>query len=142
MTKDIDWQPRIIDRLTELYGRKLSYKYIGELMTKEFQQTFSRSCISGKIHRLMLEKRGPQPVVHKVRVREHKQPPVMPQDPEPLRHICHDKPTFLELEYGDCKWPSGTSIPYTFCGVPAAPGEPYCSQHKEIAYNKPRKTWE
>lgn len=136
--KDVDWQPRIIDRLTSLYEDKLSYRYIAELMTKEFQQTFTRSGISGKIHRLKLEKREPKPLIRKVRIRNTSSRPL----PPPTLHLVWcEKPTFLELEYGYCKWPSGSSVPYTFCGVPAAPGEAYCNLHKGLAYYKPKKTW-
>ena len=62
MTKGIDWTPNKLDRLRELYLDKadLSYKLIGEQMTKEFGDTFSRSCISGKLSRMRMPLRGPR----------------------------------------------------------------------------------
>jgi hypothetical protein len=148
MTKDIEWTPEKLDRLKELYLDKddLSYKFIAERMTKEFGSTFSRSCISGKLSRMRMPLRGPRervpmPIIkHSRKAKTWVKPARVPA---PIQHRHKRGLQLIELEYGDCKWPSGTDVPYTFCGDPVAnDGASYCQAHAEIAYNKPRRTWE
>ncbi len=64
MNKDIEWTPHIIARLTELLAHPdgLSYKLIAKQMAQEFGGKFTRSSISGKIHRLRLPPGPPKNV--------------------------------------------------------------------------------
>lgn len=45
--------------------------------------------------------------------------------------------SLLELERGDCKWPTGSG-PYTFCGCESLTNEVYCGYHAKIAYTSVR----
>lgn len=45
--------------------------------------------------------------------------------------------SLLELESGDCKWPTGSG-PYTFCGCQAEEQGAYCGYHAKIAYEARR----
>lgn len=141
MTKGIEWTPDKIDRLKELYlgNGSISYKAIAEQMTKEFGAAFSRCCISGKLSRMRMPLRGP---------RERTLPPTI----KPSRKVNiwsrparvplargrrrEDGVQLVDLEYGDCKWPSGTAVPYAFCGKPVDDGNVYCQEHAKIAYNR------
>ena len=46
--------------------------------------------------------------------------------------------SLLELEAGECRWPVGDPRQdgFHFCGEPAEPGRPYCTQHCHVAYHK------
>lgn len=46
------------------------------------------------------------------------------------------KLTLLELNERTCKWPIGdpSTDDFYFCGLPCAPGKPYCSAHVAVAY--------
>jgi hypothetical protein len=134
-----EWTPQVINRLTELVAHVdgLSYRFIAEQMTKEFGGKFTRSGISGKIWRLRLPPGPPKKPVIKLRPATSKKPL-----PRSLRHRHMRNLQLLELERGDCKWPSGIRAPYTFCGKPAVEdGASYCAFHAKHAYVKPRKEW-
>jgi GcrA cell cycle regulator len=49
--------------------------------------------------------------------------------------------TLLELEIGQCKWPSGgpREPDFLFCGDEALSGFPYCAGHARLAYVLPRR---
>ncbi len=44
--------------------------------------------------------------------------------------------TLLELTERTCKWPIGdpTDEDFSFCGLPAVPGKPYCQNHVSVAF--------
>lgn len=141
MNKDIEWTPHVIARLTELLAHPdgLSYKLIAKQMAQEFGGKFTRSSISGKIHRLRLPPGPPKKPV----VRMQPPRPSVPYKPRPTQRRRTRDLQLVELERGDCKWPEGVKVPYIFCGKPAAgEGASYCKFHTKRAYVKPRSAWE
>jgi GcrA cell cycle regulator len=104
----------------------------------------TRNAVIGKVHRLKLEKRGGSKGVFRgngkpraARAPRKRTAKFMLYAPtiKPLPFICAEVPevaplhlSFADLGAGDCRWPFGTSTPYTFCGHPKIV-RCYCAAH-------------
>jgi GcrA cell cycle regulator len=107
----------------------------------------SRSAVLGKIFRMRLRGEGdatsnnsalPEQTASapNTPTRRRKQQPrqrIVPPPPAPAGRL-----TLLELTNESCRWPSGRSRRFFFCGVAEADvqnGIPYCPRHMRRAYN-------
>jgi hypothetical protein len=153
MNREVEWTPNVIDRLKELHahGDSPSYRFIAERLTKEFGFKFTRSGVSGKIYRLKMPPRQvPTPSLVDIAIRPVLASPPVRQGADTTRAMSAPRLPkkkgheidLLELRSGDCKWPSGTAVPYAFCGKPSIEdGAPYCMRHTKMAFVKPNKSW-
>jgi GcrA cell cycle regulator len=141
MTKGIDWTSEMIHELKRLMGldENLSFQVIAKRMSETFGVTFTRNSMVGKAHRLRMPPRPPREYViqpHSDRMMTLR-PPSQRSAPNRRRD---GKVQLVDLNYGACKWPSGTG-PYLFCGKPVHDDRQYCLTHCRLAYQKPEKTW-
>jgi GcrA cell cycle regulator len=153
------WTDAATGRLKVLW-ENYSCAAISTILETEGLGTFTKCAVIGKVHRLGLTVKQkstvhpstPLAVVPRTHVarrhqvgaeafkitravrRKAKEPEVKPEPfvcqelPDlPFRHLA-----LLDLEYGDCRWPSGTG-PFTFCGHPQQLGSSYCPSHHRLS---------
>ena len=104
------WTPELIDQLAVLWKEGLSTAEIGRRLG------VTKNAVVGKAHRLALDPR-PSPL---------KRPPAP-------RVVGNPGPS--------CSWPNGHpgEKGFHFCGKRPLPGKPYCAEHAEMAYVKPKE---
>ena len=141
------WTSEMLDAFRELYSEEpeLPFRKIAALMSSRFDiQLTSNGCI-GKAHRLGLPMRGhrtgPRKPHHphtkrlkmiKVRVDAPIVPDMPKREPQPFTL------ELVDLQHGDCRWPSGAPMdrpPFFYCGEPAVAGRPYCAAHMDAAHS-------
>jgi len=129
----------LLKRITELAAdHSISFTNIAAMLNAEFGLELTRNACIGKAHRLNLPLRlypnNTRKALLKPKVRKMKPiktdapipPPTIVRDPVPFALLITD------LEYGDCKWPSGAAWehpPFFYCGAPSLVGRPYCLAH-------------
>jgi GcrA cell cycle regulator len=103
------WTPELIEQLAVFWKQGLSTAEIGRRLG------VSKNAVVGKAHRLLLDPR-PSPL---------KRPPV--------RRV-------VGITAPACSWPTGHpgERDFRFCGKRPLPGKPYCAEHAELAYVKPK----
>jgi len=103
-----EWTPERVAELTKLWASGLSASEIGRRLG------VTKNSVVGKVRRLNLAMRR------------------QPTTPKPQRKIV----TLDSLKANMCSWPEGEpgKEDFRFCGVPAEPGKPYCTDHCAIAY--------
>lgn len=144
------WTETRIEVLIKLYADGLSASQIATELGG-----ISRNAVIGKVHRLGLVRKlptrssyakpKPKPertariwLPRKIEARS-----ALPDHLKPEAFVARETDVvplhidLLELSETTCKFPFGTSNPYTFCGHPPAEGEPYCAAHCRIAYQPP-----
>lgn len=62
-------------------------------------------------------------------------------EPKPPREIVHetapdDAVDFLDLKFGQCRWPYGERAPFRFCGCKVKDGSSYCASHHAASVTK------
>ena len=139
--KGNNWTPAMEGRFRALHADgKLSFDEMAKQLNEEFGTTLTRNAAIGKAHRLNLALRLTPQVKRAFITKDVK---VMKKKPSsrPLPAVLRDQVPFTltitELEYGDCKWPSGGPYdwpPFFYCGRPAIEGCPYCKPHMERAH--------
>jgi GcrA cell cycle regulator len=104
------WTPELIEQLSALWKEGLSTAEIGRRLN------ISKNAVVGKAHRLFLDPR-PSPL---------KRPPA-PRVTQPMGPAC--------------SWPTGHpgEKGFHFCGQRPVSGKPYCSEHAQLAYVKPKE---
>jgi hypothetical protein len=107
-----DWTHDMLVAFNDLYRAtpELSFAKIAALMSSAFDITLTSNACIGKAHRLGLPKREPQPFTLDL----------------------------VDLQHGDCRWPSGAPMarpPFFYCGAPAVAGRPYCAVHMDVAHS-------
>jgi len=113
------WNPERIAQLTELWNQGLSTAEIGRRIG------VTKNAVVGKAHRLLLTprpsplKRKPGPRVQKV-----------------------TKPRVVALTGPSCSLPIGNTgdKSFRFCDAPPVPGKPYCAEHAQMAYIRPKNS--
>lgn len=143
---DFNWTADAIGEVKRLYGEGLSFAEIA----RQMGGGLTRNAVCGKLNRLIVRDgtmRQPKPVA-KTQVRTYVRPPPIPLPSEPESEIVpvtiDGAPiTLLTLGKVHCKWPAGApkQPDFHYCGHIRAPGSPYCSRHRAIAYQplKPQK---
>ena len=111
------WTPERIEMLQALWQEGHSASAIAEKLGG-----ISRNAVIGKAHRLFLPSR-PSPIK-----RDESKPVAPPRAPQPP----------LPQGVQACMWPIGDpkTEGFHFCGEPAHPGRPYCSNHCAQAYQR------
>lgn len=139
------WTDEKIEELKRLHAANWSASQVAA----EFGCT--RNSVIGKWRRLGLSKtveqrRAPLPVVKRSQV-EHgadsalarklqaKREAKVVAAPVPVEVLqaTFDRPGLLDLRAGQCRYPFGDSVPFTFCGERSTHG-PYCSEHYKLCY--------
>jgi GcrA cell cycle regulator len=107
---DSVWTPELIQQLSALWKQGLSTAEIGRRLG------VTKNAVVGKAHRLLLDPR-PSPL---------KRPPA---------------PRVTTAQGPACSWPEGHpgDKTFRFCGKRPLPGKPYCAEHAELAYVKPKE---
>ncbi len=154
---EVDWTPERVEVLKKLWGAGLTAKAIAE----DFGDV-SRNAVIGKVNRLGLERRrsetddtervpyiappraGKSPVQKRIA-----SPSVVPDYPKgkteakkkqvPVVELVIPtsmKISLLDLNKGNCHWPSGHpgSDDFSFCGNTSLTGLPYCAWHCRTGY--------
>ena len=145
--KKIVWTPQIDDALETLLGleENLTYLQVAAKMNELFGGGFTRNCCIGRAGRLRLPPRAirPRPInPRKPKAKVITMPvrvdaPILPK--EAVRKGNSRYLTIYQLDYGVCKYPSGDSPPYTYCGHATHGGASFCPDHYAVCYQKPRK---
>ncbi len=137
-TWTVRWPTDRVEKLKQLWPI-MTASQIGRVMG------LSRAAICGKVYRLglplkkldrvLLPKRGKSPPkpVYVPRPRPRISAPLAPEivlsdmvAPEFLDR------TFAELGMGECRYPHGDRVPFTFCGQPCDGTSSYCVFHKRL----------
>ena len=148
------------DANIELLKRRWAEGVSCSAIAKELGQGITRNAVIGKIHRMHLggsnavrmpkakpekAKRVQRTYVRVIREATGKtkvyprQEATLALDAAALRGNAWDalpgsSPVALTgLERGQCKWPIGDDLPFTFCGCEALPAKPYCAVHSRRA---------
>jgi GcrA cell cycle regulator len=133
------WDEAAIERLKELWADG----YSGSEVAERMGEGLTRCAILGKVHRLGL-RRGPRMKVarllvkkppKKVAPREVSRPEMPPMRPDlrPPEPTAPGTLSLLDLRPGQCHWPTGDSVPYTFCAAPQEAGSSYCEIHHRMS---------
>lgn len=149
----MSWTDERIDQLKQLWEKGLTASQIAEKLAGGI----SRNAVIGKAHRLGLKAR-PSPVksgegapAADAPTAEARPAPVAavaapvaeaprPKPAAPRAPVApaagSGKTTLLDLSDKICKWPIGHpgDSDFHFCGKPAQPTFPYCSEHCAVAY--------
>ena len=123
------WTDERVELLTKLWGEGKTASQIAEILGG-----VTRNAVIGKAHRLNLSKRASP-------IQTTKKKKANPQLDMPA-HISKGKSiSLLELKERSCRWPNGDpkKSDFSFCGVDALPGLPYCGEHAEVAYQNSNK---
>jgi GcrA cell cycle regulator len=132
------WTIDRIEKLKTLWHKRLSASLIGSILG------VSRSAVLGKVHRLgNLETRKTlrvppvkQPIVRTQHIRGRRKPqPPQPLPPEPIVEVEFLDFDLDQLGRGDCHYPHGEQVPYSFCGQPVQQGSSFCPVHHRISYH-------
>jgi hypothetical protein len=142
------WTPQLDERLRELHGQALPFRQIADTMNADFGLSLTRNACIGRGRRIGLNPRA-SPILRSkpYKRRSHKrkkvtvQTPVISIDLHCAPPIAPGALTMLELGTNTCRWPSGTRVPYSFCGEPVHGDRPYCQKHCKMSYQRPEKTW-
>lgn len=148
----MSWTDERIDQLKQLWEKGLTASQIAEKLAGGI----SRNAVIGKAHRLGLKARPspvksgeaaavetptaevrPAPVAAvAVPVAEVARPKPAPRAAVAVPTASSGKTTLLDLSDKICKWPIGHpgDADFHFCGKPAQPTFPYCSEHCAVAY--------
>lgn len=151
------WTDERVETLKKLWGEGLSASQIAQKLGG-----VTRNAVIGKVHRLGLSGRATpsRPVRRPVKTtprpkrpqtqtvsRPAAQPAVAREAaPKPAPIEAQKLPsgeyaTVLTLSHSICKWPIGDpdSPEFRFCGRKSETGSPYCSAHRQMAYQPQKK---
>jgi hypothetical protein len=135
------------ERLRELDAAGLTFKEIADRMNAEFSLALTRNACVGRGRRLRLPLRGGAPPPPPKPRRGRKQYPKKKKQPPKLVVVAPPVApsvgafTMLQLDRQTCRWPSGTTPPYTYCGEPVHGDRQYCLAHCRMAFIKPEKLY-
>jgi hypothetical protein len=143
----------LTDRLLRLHANGDSCNDIATALSNEFHVPLSRNAVIGKLRRL--NPPPPKKTKYKAKIKvKVKATPSSPAPPKTVRFIYYPPPppslpapaslrlSIYQLDESKCRYPSGESPPYEYCGLPPEPGCPYCSVHCRLSHTTPRKRWE
>ena len=112
MPRPNPWTPELDALLRAARAVGVTYTELGRRLG------VSKSTVAGRIHRLGI-----------------KAPPEEDRAPRENAAIFPDEGRYdlMDLPTKGCRWPHGDG-PFTFCGEPAARGNPYCPAHRARAH--------
>jgi len=132
------WSDDKIAGLTKLYAEGYSCREIGETLG------LSRNSVVGKVHRLKLPPPGKlKPIIRMGReIAPNRATIRAKQIGEQYKLRCVEivplNKTLIELEPGDCRYPTSDDSPFLFCGHPKMDGASYCVPHFHLCHEPPR----
>ncbi len=137
----MEWTDERIEALRALWMQGFTASQIAERLGG-----VSRNAVIGKAHRLGLSAR-PSPIKRETaRTLPMHRAPAAPPPPMPAPAaamppqppVQRAAPAPAPGGSKSCMWPLGDpkQADFHFCGAPAEPGRPYCSQHCAAAYHK------
>jgi GcrA cell cycle regulator len=137
----MEWTDERIEALRALWMQGFTASQIAERLGG-----VSRNAVIGKAHRLGLSAR-PSPIKRETaRTLPMRRAPAAPPPPAPMPAaamppqppVQRAAPAPVPGSSKSCMWPLGDpkQPDFHFCGAPAEPGRPYCSQHCAAAYHK------
>lgn len=149
------WTEAMMSRLVDLQARGDSCSQIAA----ELGCGLTRNAVIGKLHRMGITggaaampekeriKRTKEAAARKNQKRKERrqewrsQNPTPPRAPVPLM-VCMDVDprglSLVDLEPGDCRYPSGEGADITFCGHPSMDGRSYCAPHARLTLSSER----
>lgn len=147
------WTREMENALRSLFDENLTAVQIADALNNEFGQSFTRSAIIGKCHRLNfpLRKEPPKrvgaaakPVRQELRtvprtVATGEKRFGLPFQPPRLVEVEPRNVGLLDLVTGDCRYPYGDTPDITFCGHPSIAGHVYCRPHFELTHDRTRE---
>lgn len=130
--------------LRNYLGSGMSFRQIAEAVNAEMGTNYTRNAVLGRASRLglrssvpkgrgpsMRKKRAPAPSPVITFKPKPKAPP--PLDREQIKLRCAEvvplNMPLTQLQPGQCRWPYGDDLPFTFCAHPATEGSNYCMPH-------------
>lgn len=141
----IPWPETHDVALRNYFNRGLSFRQIADAVNSEMGTAYSRNAVLGRANRLGLRStisRGRPPSMRKKRqksdkpqVIRFKAPPKAPAaaEREQIKLRCAEviplNVPLTQLQPGQCRWPYGEDLPFTFCAHPATEGSSYCMPH-------------
>ena len=158
------WSDAHCAELTRLLAGGMIYREIAATLNFQFGTSYSKNAIVGKVQRLGLtapEKPKAPPYVRKPKkstantgrhlivdriVRANGNSNAMrvikTVEMEQYRlHCVEIEPrnvSLIDLESGDCRYPTSADAPFLFCGHPKQEGSSYCTPHRFLTSEKPR----
>lgn len=148
---DTIWTTLNIDRMKALIAQKLSASQIAAALSKQSGETFSRNAIIGKARRLGIpllgdrasgtvptpkQKSKPKPVA----LVKIKAPTIAPPQTPTLSEVVANPKnvTILDIQRGECYWPTGHNGQTVFCGHLTGDKEKsWCPAHSKLGYAAP-----
>jgi len=143
-TGALRWTPAQDAALKSLRSRGLSAAGCASEINFEFQTGYSRNAVIGRMKRLgmceairlvrqrpkAVPKKRHQPYKPRPKPEAHK---IIPQEIAVLRcaEITPRNVPLTDLASNECRFPYGDG-PFTFCGHPASPDQPYCKAHADL----------
>jgi len=144
----IVWTPAMTERFLHLVDKGVSYLDIAKIISGEFRVRITKNACVGKGRRLHVPLRSP-PRKRLCRKRNARRNPerrklpqsaARPRPPRKRKTILSSRKQFpllnltlLQLRPTSCRWPTGHSPPFSFCGDHQAEGSSYCLKHTLIA---------
>lgn len=136
------WTPDIDRALTKWYlGEGKSLKQCAELIKARYGVTFSNGAVSGRVHKLKIQKGRPVPAPEAKPKRSSitnlpitgelaptYKPKVIETAAPPLRK------TLMQLKSRECVWPVTAGAPHFFCGHRTYQESRYCETHHKAAH--------
>lgn len=118
------WTDDRVELLKKLWGDGKTASQIAEELGG-----VTRNAVIGKAHRLNLSKRVSP-------IQTNRKQKANPKIDTPSHVSKGNSISLLELKERSCRWPNGDpkKSDFSFCGVDALPGLPYCAEHAAVAY--------
>jgi len=153
---NVDWTPQLTARFRHLIAHGVSYAEIAKALSLEFHVRLTKNACVGKGRRLRVplrkpprkrlclkrnaprnpEQRNPRPSaarsLPRPRKRKLRAHPLRRRKRREPQNRLRDLP-LIALLPTSCRWPTGHSAPFTFCGDNKVEGSSYCLKHTLIA---------
>lgn len=128
------WPGPVEIRLRELWAAGKSGQQIADALLKEFKFKITRRGVTGKAHRLGLDRRS-NPIKNPRRLPRKPSgvsvTKTTPDNAKPARE--HPGPVALRPAK-ECRWTDSTKAPWIFCGEECQAGSSYCPEHHARVY--------
>ncbi len=150
------WRPNVIEKMKALIAEHISTREISIILSRFAGEVISRNAVIGKARRLGIPLLGPiktartrtKPVKPKVIVDRplsiNLKPVSAPKPPTLAEVVANPKRLgILEIERGQCYWPTNLDGVTLFCGHPTGSHEQsWCAPHRKLGYAPPgQRQW-
>jgi len=135
----MSWTDERVALLKQLWGEGKTAAEIAKVLG----DGITRNAVIGKAHRLKLSSRL-SPIQQNT-VKKPKSDSAPPRLAKPMVRLPEFKGRevkMIELDSRSCRWPNGDPQEenFSFCGMEAVAGLPYCDEHCRAAYQVPTRT--